>query len=57
MIPEPPPTGSPARRDSRVVLELLCWSKPEIMEEVGEERPRRLGKELALKEEDGYRDV
>ena len=53
-MPEPPPTGSLARRESSVlgVSELECegGSRPEIMEEVGEARLRR-------REDCGYREV
>jgi hypothetical protein len=50
--PEPPPTGSPARRDASVFCELLL-SKPEMIEEVGDERPRR----PPAKEDWGWRET
>jgi hypothetical protein len=46
-IPDPPPMASPARREANGFDEL---SKPDMIEDVGEERPRRA--ELC-----GYRDT
>ena len=57
MMPDPPPIGSPALIDSSVLRDVLCGSKPDIIVDVGDERPLRLGKELALYDDDGYRDV
>lgn len=57
MIPDPPPTGSPDRIASSVLRDWLWGSKPEMIEDVGDVRPRLLGNEFALYDDVGYREL